>query len=191
MKDDAPEDAGSRLSLPFEQFALLLRGKGGAPEPTPKDWKGVWKKVQAHLRRIALAPTGLVADALDCARSLVRRIGGLPPATGARVDRARRKADKDEAERQRLVEEGVQQPPPAPAAADNLQALLAALQARGLSVALRELEGGGFLIAVVRPGLEAAVEGAVHLLQAPTVPVGAEPAVEPAASKAVRKKRKK
>jgi hypothetical protein len=72
-------------------------------EQPPSSWKDVPGRVNQHLMRIAVAPTRLVAEALEGVTRLIRGLSRLPSSIVNRVQRAHFEADAIEGQRQQIA----------------------------------------------------------------------------------------
>jgi hypothetical protein len=137
-------------------------------EPTPKNWKQVWKLVHGHLMKLCVDAVGLVADVLGGARRLVRGLADIPPAVAKRIEKAQVQADRAEEKRQEQVAAGQREALPAPIAADRVEDVLADFRAKGLAAAVVKV-GDAIAVVAVRPELlEEAVAAARQALLAPS-----------------------
>jgi hypothetical protein len=71
--------------------------------PPPATWAEVRKQIADHLRRLAVAPTRLLAEAFEAATRLVRGLSSIPDAVAQRIHRGHAAADRTESQRQALT----------------------------------------------------------------------------------------
>jgi hypothetical protein len=164
-KKKGGKKGGKKAVLQQDEYRAKPAGEPTAPEvgpghERPKTWGELGTRVKRHLFNIAVGLVGVVDDAIDALRQMVRKTPEYVPeviksaliapriseAIAKRIERA----DKTEAKAQAAA---VNQPPPAVEdAVDALTAILDRFKAQGLHVEILDVNGTPSPI-VVRPEL--------------------------------------
>src|SRR5688572_21332240 len=88
---DEYKDSHEQQAAPIQVDGFGIKGSisPNAVESTPETWLKVWKCVEKSLRGVVTHAFGLIADALQACRSLVRGVGGFPNAVNQRITNGR------------------------------------------------------------------------------------------------------
>jgi hypothetical protein len=112
MKKGDADSGHDEIPIVVEAYGVKVDTKSrpqGLGEQPPSSWRDVPSLINQHLMRIAVAPTRLIAEALEGATRLIRGLSSLPTSVVNRIQRAHFEADAAEGQHQQTARRLIEQ----------------------------------------------------------------------------------
>jgi hypothetical protein len=169
-KDD--NTATEKGVLQVDVYGIKVRAQAAdSTEPRPTSWKEVAVRINQHLMAIAEGVFGVLAEALDGAKRLIKGTTSIPRAVAGRIESTHKAVEKRESGHQEVLEVfPCDDLYDKTGAALQLQTKLKELRDRGLAAGITLDNDGRPIIFVVRKELS----GHVAQIARGTLPPGPE-----------------